>query len=197
MRARMRSLPRGPSVLSLVAVMAVVCTAERTPAAQRTPRGAEKRTKVVLEKRAGGEYANSAYSFFLASRGAEVHRNMVDLFYGNCGLLHFNAYGGSGNRVARLGEVDYASVRKVPREGWLKGSVRPLARHVYVFDGGLATPEGTEKYAVKFVVTAVAPDSVTIEWTPLGEMPKPPGLAARMARAETAGLCGMPPHGEH
>ncbi|MGH7150198.1 MAG: hypothetical protein ACREIU_05855, partial [Planctomycetota bacterium] len=73
----------------------------------------QKRTKVVLEKRSAGEYGNSAYSYFFASRDAAAHLNYADLLFNNCGLLHFNVYPDAKNRLASLGKVDFAGVRKV------------------------------------------------------------------------------------
>ncbi|HET6202306.1 MAG TPA: hypothetical protein VFI25_05825 [Planctomycetota bacterium] len=184
------------AVLSLLVVVSAGASLAQATAEAHAGRGTEKRTKVVLTKRATQPYENSGYSFFFASRDPKVHRNYVDLLYGNCGLLHFNAYGGSRNRVASLGDVEYASVHAVPDHGWFKTSVRPRKGQVYVFDGGLPTPDGIEKYAVKFVITDLDSKSLTIEWTPLGEMPRAPGRTTRMGDAGAAGLCGMPPHGE-
>ena len=156
----------------------------------------QKRTKVVLEKRSGGDYGNAGYSFLFVTRDPAVHRNYVDLLLNSCGLLHFSTYSGTKNRVASLGKVDFGKVKKVPAEGWLKNSVRPVEGSVYVFEGGIAIPEITASYAVKFVVTEVKIDSVSIEWAPLGDMPKPPSEKTRTAAVGAMGKCGTPPHEE-
>ncbi len=167
------------------------------PAGGPHPTGApQKKTKVVLEKRSGGEYGNSTYSFFLASRDVAVHRNYADLLLNNCGLLHFNVYSGAKNRVARLGKVDFADVKKLPDDGWLETSALPAVGNVCVFDGRIGMPGAEGKYAVKFVVTAMAPDSITIEWAPLGDMPKPPASTKETGAAGAMGKCGTPPHKE-
>jgi len=155
----------------------------------------EKRTRVTIDARPDNDaYGTSAYSFLFASQDADVHNNMVDLVYNGCGTLHFNPYGGAKNRIASLGEVDYAGVREAPEKGWLKDCVRPKQGHVYVFEGALATSVAMKKFAVKFVVVEVAAERVTIEWTPLGEMPKAPRMAGG-GRAGTMGQCGGA-HGE-
>ncbi len=184
---------RARAVLSVVALAFLAFPPAGGPHPMGDP---QKKTKVVLEKRSGGEYGNSAYSFLFASRDAAVHRNYADLLLNNCGRLHFNVYGAARDRLASLGKVPFASVRKVPAEGWLKSPARPVVGNVYVFEGGDGMPDATGKVAVRFVVTAVAPDSVTIEWAPLGDMPKPPCRTTGTGAAGTTGKCGPAPHDE-
>ncbi|HKB15108.1 MAG TPA: hypothetical protein VKF62_03535 [Planctomycetota bacterium] len=179
------------SALAIVLLFPVDGSAGPHPAA-----ALQKKTKVVLQKRTGDDYGNAGYSFLFSSRDPAVHRNYVDLLLNSCGLLHFNPYTSCRNRVASLGKVEFAGVKKLPTEGWLKTSVRPVEGSVYVFEGGISIPEITAKYAVKFVVTEVKVDSVTIEWAPLGDMPKAPGEKSRTAPVTAMGRCGTPPHDE-
>jgi hypothetical protein len=192
----MRTGARVVLSLSFLAFLSSAGAAGGMSAGPRPAAAPQKRTKVVLEKRSGDTYGNAGYSFLFASRDPAVHRNYVDLLFNSCGLLHFNTYSGTKNRVASLGNVDFAKVKKVPTEGWLKNSVRPVQGSVYVFEGGLAIPEITANYAVKFVLTEVKIDSVSIEWAPLGDMPKPPSEKTRTAGVGPMGKCGTPPHDE-
>ena len=132
-------------------------------------------------------YETSAYSFTNASQDVAEHHNYVQLVYNTCGSLHINPFGGSKNRIADLGAVDFATV-KVPEEGWKEQCVRPREGHVYVLEIGALDKQPGKDY-VKFIVTSIGDDGeLSIEWVPMGEELRP--LGANSGANGTMGACG-------
>ena len=145
-------------------------------------KGGAEATRVTLTRRTGnGAYKTSAYSFRYASQDLAVHRNAVDLVFNNCGQLHVSAYGGQQNRVARVQGKKLADVKAMPKEGWLTSCIRPEKDALYVME----VDDGSTLIRVKFHVLEAKADKVTLEWTPLREVPS--------GENGTMGACG----GEH
>ena len=128
-----------------------------------------------MSRRTGGkEYGKSAFSFKYASGDAKVHKNLVDVFYNKCGLVHVNMYGGSKSRVVDLGKTALKKVTKAPLKGWLKKSFVPRVGHTYVQevieenwarDGRKVRVQ--QKMLVKYTVLALNDNHIKLAWAPL------------------------------
>ena len=147
--------------------------------------------EVSLTRRVNnGAYSTSAYSFRLVSQDYTVHRNYVDLVFNGCGQFHINPVNGMSSRIVDLGAVPFGpSVAAPPADAaWHHRSITPQAGHVYYQE----IKDERQSFAVEFLVTEVAADTVKLRWELVDPahqvLPLPPGLGA----AGTMGQCGGP-----
>jgi len=142
---------------------------------------------VTLSQRSQNEYGDSAYSFRFASSDLDVHKNVVELMYGNCGLLHTNVCGGQENRIADVGEKTLDEVNAIPDAAW-KDCVHPMVGHVYVEQ---IRWDGKDLFTVKFAVTERENGKLTLTWVYLGEEREPENRdTKKTGPAGTMGECG-------
>ena len=147
---------------------------------------------VVLDQRSGGKYEKSAYSFRYRTGDPQAHRNYVDLVFGPCGQLHFNVHSGQKNAALVVTGEKLAEVKAVPEaREWLRNSLEPVVGKIVV--QRITTDDFDKPLYVKYQITKVEDQKVTIIWQPLNEEQADwPPLDPPRGAAGTAGLCGGP-----
>ena len=137
-------------------------------------------------KRNDQEYKASAFSFRYATQDADAIKNIVDVVYNPCGLLHFTPYGGTETHVADAGKQSLAQVTELPSRGWRRADcIVPKEGHVYVVEirtEGLST-------TYKFEVLNVTSTSIELKWSGIGEPHAPPAIDPKRGANGSFGVC--------
>jgi len=137
-------------------------------------------------KRNEQDYKASAFSFRYATQDADSIKNIVDVVYNPCGLLHFTPYGGTETQLADAGETSLDKVTELPTRGWRRADcIVPKEGHVYVVE---IRAEG-QSYTYKFEVTSVAATALELKWAGIGEPRKPPPIDPNRGANGAFGVC--------
>jgi hypothetical protein len=144
-------------------------------------------TFLLTRKQAQADYGTSAASFRYATSNPQKCKNMIDVVYNNCGLLHFTPYGSTASFVADAGEGSLEQLRELPTQGWHRANcLLPKNGHSYA----LEIREDGVSYTFKFHVIDLSSESVTLEWSGIGESRTPKPISPLQGGAGVFPLCG-------
>jgi len=144
---------------------------------------------VTLHSRKRNEqnYGDSAYSFRYATRDAESVKNVVDVVYNSCGLLHLTPYGGTESYAVDAGKTTLDQVTELPKQGWRRANCILAAEgHVYVVE---IRADGAS-YTYKFEVKKATSLSIDFVWAGIGEPRKAPAISPQQGKNGAFGTCG-------
>lgn len=137
-------------------------------------------------KRTEQDYKSSTFSFRYATQDADAIKNIVDVVYNPCGLLHFTPYGGTETQVADAGETTLEQVAELPNRGWHRANcIVPKEGHVYVVE---IRTEGL-RYTYKFEVMSVTATAMELKWAGIGEPRNPPPIDPNRGKNGSFGVC--------
>lgn len=181
----MKTMLRMLSFTCLFVLLASSAVGEEKEGADQSRSDQEKSDFTLKLRQDNGAYRGSEFSFRTNSQDIEKHQNYVDLIYNGCGTLHFNPVGQMANRVADLGEMEFADAPKkiVGDEDWHQISIEPQEGHVYT---QIINAQG-QKMLVQFRVDKVEQDSLAISWRTIEKLK---GRLGNRGRAGTMGQCG-------
>ena len=144
---------------------------------------------LVSRKKNEPTYGDSAYSFRYDTPDSEAVKNVVDVVFNSCGLLHLTPYGGTESFIVDMGKTTLDQVTELPKQGWRRANCVLVAEgHVYVIE---IRADG-ESYTFKFEIKRATALSIELDWAGIGQPRKAPAISPFQGKNGVFGTCGGP-----